>query len=90
MTTLSSENAIPELDENDESSPARYQHLLPPVHIAGVHHLSAEELRHLLGGELGLTDVAKVPSQVNSLALHQRGQEGDITRLPSPGRQRHP
>ena len=87
----SSGHAIPEFDDNnndDDVSPARYQHLLPPVHVAGVHHLSAEELRHLLGGELGLAHVAKVPGEMDGLALHQRGQQSHVTRLPPPGRQR--
>ena len=49
--------------------------------------LSGQELRHLPGGELRLTDVAEVPGEVYGLPLHQAGQQGHVTRLPPPGRE---
>ena len=52
--------------------------------------LPAEVLGHLPGGELGLTDVAKVPRQVDRLPLHQAGQQGHIAGLSSPGWQSQP
>ena len=59
--------------------------ILPAIHVRV---LPGEVLRHGPRGELGLTDVAKVPGEMNSLALHQRGQEGHVTSLSPPGRQR--
>ena len=58
--------------------------ILPAIHVRV---LPGEILRHGPRGELGLTDISKVPGQVNSLALHKRGQQSDITSLPPPGRQ---
>ena len=41
--------------------------ILPAIHVRV---LPGEILRHGPRGELGLADIAKVPSQVNGLALH--------------------
>ena len=48
--------------------PGGEEQLLPPELVGDVPRPPREELRHRLGGELGLTDVAKVPRQVNGLA----------------------
>ena len=50
------------------------QNFLSAVALRGVSVLPAEVLRHLPGRELGLTDVAKVPRQVDGLPLHQARQ----------------
>ena len=42
--------------------------LLPPELVRDVRVPPGEELRHLLGRELGLAHVAKVPRQLNGLA----------------------
>ena len=59
--------------------------ILPAIHVR---MLPGEVLRHGPRGELGLADVAKVPGEMDGLALHQRGQQSHVTRLPPPGRQR--
>ena len=50
--------------------------------------MSAHVLGHLTCGELRLTDVSEVPGEVDGLPLHQAGQQGHVTRLPPPGRER--
>ena len=62
-----------------------HEQIFPPVDVAV---LPGEELRHLPGRELRLTDVSEVPGEVDGLPLHQAGQQGHVTRLPPPGRQR--
>ena len=57
----------------------------PPVHVLV---LPGEVLRHGPRGELRLADVAEVSREVDSLALHQRGQQRHVTSLPPPRRQR--
>ena len=47
--------------------------LPPPVHIVVGCVLPAEELADLARRELGLADVAKVPCQVDRLALNTEG-----------------
>ena len=54
------------------------------VALRGVCVLSAEVLGHLPGRELSLTDVAKVPRQVDRLPLHQARKQGHVASLPPP------
>ena len=63
------------------------QQLLPPVQLGGVRGLPGEVLRHGPGGELRLAHVAEVAREVDSLALHQRGQQRHVGRLPPTGGQ---
>ena len=48
--------------------PGGQHQVLPPVLLHGVLGGPGHVLRDLAGGELCLTDIAKVPGQVNSLA----------------------
>ena len=70
------------------TGPGGHQQLLPPVHLASLRALPGEVLRHGPRGELRLADVAEVSREVDSLALHQRGQQRHVTSLPPPRRQR--
>lgn len=47
------------------------QHVLPRVQLAGVRVLPVQVLAHGFGGKFRLTDVAKVPSQVDRLTWTQ-------------------
>ena len=62
---------IQEIHQLLRDDPGGQEKLLPPELVRDVPGPAREELRHLLGRELGLADVAEVSGEVDGLACNK-------------------